>query len=319
MDAMAFWNYFLEMWYVLIGFIFIGTGINTFKTSDTNKKYGALIFWFILAFLFIVGPYVPHQVNGVLILGLGIISLTKSVNIGDIEQIAQSFKDEQSNIIGAKIFIPSLIIGIGAFTLSQFLPMIAPAKFSGTSIGYIAIGISGVVGLFTVYAITKAPAVTVVKDSTRLMRTMGSYAILPQLLSALGSVFTAAGVGTLIASLMGGVIPADSAFFGAMAYCLGMAIFTMIMGNSFAAFTVITAGIGVPFVFAIGGDPIIASALAMTAGFCGTLLTPMAANFNIVSATLLETKNEYTVIKYQAPFAIVLLIVHIFLMYFLAF
>lgn len=92
-----------------------------------------------------------------------------------------------------------------------------------------------------------------------------------------------------------------------------------IMGNAFAAFTVITVGIGIPFVFAQGADPVIAGALAMTAGFCGTLLTPMAANFNIVPATLLETKTQYTVIKYQVPFALVLLVTHIVLMYFLAF
>ena len=39
-------------------------------------------------------------------------------------------------------------------------------------------------------------------------------------------------------------------------------------------------GIGVPFVFSLGADPIVAGALAMTAGCCGTLLTPMATNFN---------------------------------------
>ena len=49
----------------------------------------------------------------------------------------------------------------------------------------------------------------------------------------------------------------------------------MLMGNAFAAFTVITS-IGIPFVIAQGGDPIVAGALAMTGGFCGTLLTPMA-------------------------------------------
>ena len=54
-----------------------------------------------------------------------------------------------------------------------------------------------------------------------------------------------------------------------MAYVLGMVLFSMIMGNAFAAFTVITAGIGVPFVFSLGADPIVAGALAMTAGVVG--------------------------------------------------
>ncbi|MCB6314216.1 DUF979 domain-containing protein, partial [Gordonibacter pamelaeae] len=72
-------------------------------------------------------------------------------------------------------------------------------------------------------------------------------------------------------------------------YCLGMVIFTMIMGNAFAAFSVITLGIGIPFVIAQGGNPVVVGALGMTCGFCGTLLTPMAANFNIVPTAVLET------------------------------
>lgn len=93
----------------------------------------------------------------------------------------------------------------------------------------------------------------------------------------------------------------------------------MVMGNGFAAFTVITAGIGVPFVIAQGGDPVIAGTLAMTAGFCGTLVTPMAANFNALPVALLEMKDQNGVIKTQAPIAIILLAIHVALMYYLAF
>jgi uncharacterized membrane protein len=88
------------------------------------------------------------------------------------------------------------------------------------------------------------------------------------------------------------------------------------MGNAFAAFAVITAGIGVPFLLTQGGDPVIVAALGLTAGFCGTLLTPMAANFNIVPTAILEIKDKKNgVIKYQAPIAIVMLVIHIVLMY----
>jgi uncharacterized membrane protein len=86
-----------------------------------------------------------------------------------------------------------------------------------------------------------------------------------------------------------------------------------------AAFTVITAGIGLPFVIALGGDPVIAGALAMTAGFCGTLVTPMAANFNALPVALLEMKDSNGVIKAQAPLAAVLFVVQVFLMYYWAF
>ena len=82
-------------------------------------------------------------------------------------------------------------------------------------------------------------------------------------------------------------------------------------------FTVITASIGIPFVIAQGGDPIVAGALAMTGGFCGTLLTPI--NFNTLPVALLEMKQEFGVIKAQAPIALALIVIHIALMYFWAF
>lgn len=135
----------------------------------------------------------------------------------------------------------------------------------------------------------------------------------------LGALFTAAGVGDTISNIISNVIPKGNALVGVIAYCLGMAIFTAIMGNAFASFSVITVGIGVPFVFMQGGNPVICGTLAMTAGFCGTLLTPMAANFNMLPSALLEMKDKNGVIKAQAPFAIILLIVHIILMYTLGF
>ena len=60
-------------------------------------------------------------------------------------------------------------------------------------------------------------------------------------------------------------------------------------------------------------------ALGMLTGYCGTLLTPMAANFNIVPAVLLELKDSYGVIRMQAATAVLLATTNIALMYFLAF
>lgn len=137
--------------------------------------------------------------------------------------------------------------------------------------------------------------------------------------TALGVLFTASGVGQVISKGISSFLPEGNHLIGAIAYILGMVLFTMLMGNAFAAFTVITASIGIPFVIAQGGDPIVAGALAMTGGFCGTLLTPMAANFNTLPVALLEMKQEFGVIKAQAPIALTLIVIHIALMYFWAF
>jgi uncharacterized membrane protein len=76
------------------------------------------------------------------------------------------------------------------------------------------------------------------------------------------------------------------------------------------------AAIGIPIlIHADGGNPAVIGAVGMLAGFCGTLMTPMAANFNIVPAALLELKSQYAVIRAQVPTAIPLLIVNILILY----
>lgn len=185
--------------------------------------------------------------------------------------------------------------------------------------GTVAIGISSTVALILTFILTKASPTQYVEDSNRMFQSVGVFSILPQLLASLGALFTAAGVGDVISKMISGIIPDGNILAGVIAYCVGMALFTAIMGNGFAAFSVITVGVGVPFVFAQGGDPVICSSLALTAGFCGTLLTPMATNFNILPAALLNTKDKNIVIKSQAPIAIVLLIIHVILMYTLGF
>ena len=57
----------------------------------------------------------------------------------------------------------------------------------------------------------------------------------------------------------------------------------------------------------------------MLSGFCGTLTTPMAANFNLVPAALLGLQDRYAVIKAQIPTALLLLLVNTVLMYALVF
>ena len=182
-----------------------------------------------------------------------------------------------------------------------------------------AIGISGTIALLVALLLFKTKPSYAVTDGTRLVDNVGVTGILPQVLAALGSLFTAAGVGDVIAHGVSAVIPTGNLFAATAVYCVSMALFTMIMGNGFAAFSVITVGIGIPFLIAQGANPVVIGALGLTAGYCGTLMTPMAANFNIVPVALLETKSKYAVIKSQIPVALTMLVIHILLMYFLAF
>ena len=309
MDIAVLSNTLLEIFYMMVGLYMGITMIFTLKDTNHKTRIGTAAFWGILSLVFLGGKYLPSTFVGVLVVAIALLSLTKQINIGTIKQLDETFTQLKADKLGLRIFIPSLSIAAIAMLIASFTDL------SGT----VAIGISSTLTLILTFAITKASPKELLEDTNRMYQSMGSFTVLPQLLASLGALFTAAGVGDKISSIISGVIPSGNILAGVIAYCVGMALFTMIMGNAFAAFSVITVGVGVPFVFAQGGDPIVCSVLALTAGYCGTLLTPMAANFNVLPAALLELKDKNAVIKVQAPIAIILLLVHILLMYTLGF
>lgn len=309
MDIAQLSNTLLQIFYIMIGLYMGLTMVFTIKDKNHKTRIGTALFWGILSAVFMFGDYIPSQIVGALVIVIAVLSATKQINIGTLKQLDETFATLKAEKLGLKIFIPSLSIAIIAMLIASF------TDFSGT----VAIGISSTLTLVLTFVITKAKPKEFLEDSNRMYQSMGSFVILPQLLASLGVLFTAAGVGDKISAIISGVIPTGNVLVGVIAYCVGMAVFTAIMGNAFAAFSVITVGVGLPFVFAQGGDPVVCSVLALTAGYCGTLLTPMAANFNILPAALLELKDKNAVIKAQAPIAIILLVTHIFLMYTLGF
>ncbi len=309
MDIKQISDILLEIFYTLIGLYMASTMIFTLKDKNHKTRIGTALFWGIVSVIFIFGKIIPPVIVGSLIIVIACLSAAKQINIGTLKQLDNTFTQLKAENLGLKIFIPSIAIALFAMLIATF------TSLSGT----VAIGLSSTIALILTFVLTKAKPIEYIEDSNRMFQSVGVFSILPQLLASLGAVFTAAGVGDVISGLISGVIPQGNPLAGVIAYCVGMALFTAIMGNGFAAFSVITVGIGMPFVFAQGGDPIICSALALTAGFCGTLLTPMAANFNMLPAALLETKDKNVVIKVQAPLAIVLLLIHIVLMYTLGF
>ncbi|MEA2737156.1 MAG: hypothetical protein QOH05_463, partial [Acetobacteraceae bacterium] len=221
------------------------------------------------------------------------------------------------------LFLPALLIPAVTLLGTLFLksatiaghPLIDPAQAT-----LISLGLGVVVALPVALLLLRPPPLAPIREARRLVETIGWAAVLPQMLAALGAVFAVAGVGTVIAGLLNDYVPLHTPLLAVVAYAMGMALFTAIMGNAFAAFPVITAAIGLPLVVhKFGGDPAVVCALGMLSGFCGTLLTPMAANFNIVPAALLELPDRNGVIRVQVPTALILLMGNIILMYVLAF
>lgn len=302
-------NILLEVFYVLVGLLMYLVAFNTFKDNNLTTRMGTTLFWTILGTIFVFGSLLPGTVVGALLLVIGVLTATKQVKIGAFKVTSPELSAESAKVLGNKVFIPSITIAVLVILIAKF------TSFSGT----VAIGIAAIITLIITFGITKVSPQGVAEEGNRMLQLVGVTAILPQLLASLGTLFTSAGVGDVIANNISNFIPEGNVLIGVTAYCFGMAIFTMIMGNAFAAFSVITVGIGVPFVFAQGGNIVVCSALALTAGYCGTLMTPMAANFNMLPVALLNMKDKNAMIKYQAAMAFPLLLVHIALMYFLGF
>lgn len=299
-----------EVFYCMIGAIFVLTGYSALKNKECEKSLTTAIFWFIIGITFIVGPYVPTWITGLCIVILAVLTALGFVKPAAVNVPTASETRANADKYGFKSFIPPVILALAAVVVATAFSSLGSNN---------AIGISAIIALIVAYIIFKPDFLTPFKDGIRLTDNVGTTGILPQVLAALGSLFTAAGVGTVIAAGVGSVIPAGNHFIAVAVYCIGMALFTMIMGNGFAAFAVITVGIGYPFLIAQGANAIVVGALGLTAGYCGTLMTPMAANFNIMPAALLETKSKYSIIFSQIPVALVMLAIHIVLMYVLAF
>jgi len=302
----------LEATFVLIGVLLGVTGVRAFLDHSNPRRVTTAAFWLLLSITFAFGAVLPDRLAGIIVLAIGALSLARGVKTGTFDEGTPEDRAAHARRLGNWLFAPALSLAAIAVLISTWAPF-------GDQSGSIAIGIASVLALLIAWVLTRAPAPVVVAQSDRMIQQVGPIGMLPQFLAMLGVVFTNGGVGEVVANGIAKIVPEGNQLAGVIAYCVGMALFTIIVGNTFAAFTVITTGIGIPFVIALGGNPVIVGAIAMTTGFCGTLVTPMAANFNALPVGLLEMKNTYGVIKAQAPLAAVLFVIQVVLMYVWAF
>jgi uncharacterized membrane protein len=276
----------------------------------------------IYALTFLAGSHLPDAANGVLVIAMVMLAAI-GLKPGKTPTSSAEARAASAQRWGNALFVPALIIPAVALLGALFLkyvtiggkPAIDPAQATVISL---ALGV--IVGLIAGMLLLRPPLAAPLREGRRLIDSVGWAAVLPQMLAALGALFAAAGVGQVVAHLVTAAIPMTSGLVVVATYTVGMALFTIIMGNAYAAFPVMTAGIGLPLIVGqFHGDPVIMSAIGMLSGFCGTLMTPMAANFNIVPAALLELPDRNAVIKVQVPTGVLLLICNTFLLYFLVF
>ncbi|MBA3510754.1 DUF979 domain-containing protein [Sphingomonas sp.] len=313
----------LHWLYALAGSMFAAFALLSALDGGNPKRFGNAAFWGLMALSLLGGDWIGDFGNGLLVLGLaglagfGFIGRSHPPTTSEVER--QSWSER----LGNKLFLPALVIPATALfgtLLYNYTPLGDYGLFEEKRETYMLLGLGVLLALATIFAWLRPPAIAPLQEGRRLIDAIGWAAVLPQMLAALGVLFAAAGVGTIIGQLTQAIIPEGSVFLTVVVFGLGMAMFTIIMGNAFAAFPVMAAAIGVPLLIqGYDGNPAVVGAVGMLAGFCGTLMTPMAANFNLVPAALLELKDQYGVIRAQIATALPMLVVNILIIYFAAF
>ncbi len=302
-----------EWFFWLVGAVFLAMAGQMLTDRTNPRRFGTAAFWGLIGAGFfystlVVDKIAPPEPLGVAVLAMVALGGLNRTGRGAGSPATPEQRAASAERLGNRLFVPALTIPVVAMVCAVVVkqwhiggtPVLQPG--SETILG---LGIGAVVALVVAMVLLRErnPA-TPLHAGRGLLEAMGWALLLPQLLATLGAIFQQAGVGTAVGRITAQLLPHGQTYVAVVVYCVGMALFTVIMGNGFAAFPVMTAAVGWPVLIQQAhGDPAVVLACGMLAGFCGTLCTPMAANFNIVPATLLELKDQYGPIKAQLPTA----------------
>ncbi|MDQ7912905.1 DUF979 domain-containing protein [Pseudomonas sp. 102515] len=305
----------------LAGAILALTAVMTLADRHHPKRWTSGLFWGLFSLVFLIGDRLPPAWVGAGVLLMAVLAGCGAVGSGHHASRPERETRASAGRLGNRLFIPALAIPvvtvIGSVLLKDVqiagLPLLDPKNVT-----FVSLGLGALVALALACWLTRDTPIQAMRESRRLTDALGWSLVLPQALAMLGLVFTDAGVGKAVAHLATAYVALDLRLVAVVVYVVGMAAFTVIMGNGFAAFPVMTGGIGVPVLVGVyHADPAVMAAIGMFSGYCGTLMTPMAANFNIVPAALLELDDKNAVIKAQVPTALAVLACNVVLLYLL--
>ncbi|MGD3106945.1 DUF979 domain-containing protein [Streptomyces sp. YGL11-2] len=306
-----------EWFYWLVGLSFLVMAAQMVTDRSNPKRFGTGAFWGLIGAGFVYSSWVvtkqaPAEPLGAAVLVMAVLAGFGFTGRGTPRTTTPEERAASAARLGNRLFVPALTIPVVALACAVGVKHLSlggrPVLQEGSET-ILGLGLGAVVALVVAMAMLREKRISVPVQSGRsMLEAMGWAMLLPQMLATLGTIFQVSGVGGQVGKLAAAVLPKDSLYVAVVVYCVGMFAFTTIMGNAFAAFPVMTAAVGWPVLIGhFHGNPAAVLALGMLAGFCGTLVTPMAANFNIVPAALLELKDQYGPIKAQLPTAGVLL------------
>jgi len=311
----------LDHFYLLVGLLFAFVALANLRDGSNPRRFTTALFWGLYALLYLAGERMPPAIAGALMIAMALVAGFKGVAAGKARLPLEAERRAASARLGNRLFIPALLLplvtmlGATVFKDVQFGGMLL---LENKHLTLVSLGCASLIAVAAACWLTRATPLAGMREARRLVDAMSWAVVLPHMLAVLGLLFTEAGVGKAVAHVTTSYIDMDSRFIAVLVFCVGMALFTIVMGNGFAAFPVMAGGVGIPVLVGVyGANPAVMAAIGMFSAYCGTLMTPMAANFNIVPAALLELPDKNAVIRAQVPTALPLLAANVFLLYFL--
>jgi uncharacterized membrane protein len=309
----------LDVFYILVGLLFAATTVMTVRDTTNPRRMTTALFWGLYALVYLLGERLPPAVAGLLMIVMALVAGAGLVRPGRAAVVPETERQASAARLGHRLLVPALAIPavtmLGAVALKD-VHLGARLLLDPKNLTLVSMGCGSVAALALACALTRATPLQGVREARRLIDAMSWAVVLPHMLAVLGLLFAEAGVGKAVAHVATTYLPLDSRLLACAAFCVGMALFTVVMGNGFAAFPVIAGGIGIPVLVGVyHANPAVMAAIGMFSAYCGTLMTPMAANFNVVPVLLLDLPDKNAVIKAQLPTALPLLGANIVLLY----
>ncbi|NML62639.1 DUF979 domain-containing protein [Massilia sp. RP-1-19] len=311
----------LDYFYLVLGAMLTIAAFMTLRDKHNPKRFTTALFWGLYAVVYLAGERIPPVAAGAIMVLMALIAGFGGIALGKYGFLPEGERRASAKRLGNRLFIPALIIPIVTMlgsTLLKDVTINGMLLFEQKHLTLVALGCASLLAVAAACWLTRATPVQGMREWRRLVDSIGWALVLPHMLAVLGLLFSEAGVGKAVAHIATSYVAMDSRFIAVAVYCIGMALFTIVMGNGFAAFPVMAGGVGIPILIGVyDANPAVMAAIGMFSAYCGTLMTPMAANFNIVPAVLLELPDKNAVIKAQIPTALPLLGANILLLYFL--
>ena len=310
-----------EYFYWMVGCILAITGAMILTDKTHSRRISSSVFWFIIAALFLFSDWLPPALTGACVVVAALIAGFGGLGRGKPNNLPEQQRQASAMRLGNRLFVPALIVPVGTLIGSIALAklkvggmyLLDPANPTLT-----ALGVSVIVAILAACWLTRGTVLESMRQSRHLTESLGWTLLLPQMLAILGLMFGRAGVGDAAAWLTHTYVNTDYKLVAVLVYTVGAAVVTMILGGAFAAFPVMMMAVGLPVLIHVyHGNPAVIAAIGMFSGYSGTLMTPMAAHFNIVPAALLDLPDRYGVIRAQVMTAIPLLAANVVLLYLL--